>query len=335
MNINELIDELEPQVRQAFLDAVQSVSGSASVARLESLIASGDIEAVLSLLNIAPNMFDPLTQQLTAAYHATGAEYAASLGVQPHARRGVDAMVRWDSTNPRATAWIQTNSAQLVTEISENIRTGIRAHLATSVTDGVAPRRAALDLVGRIDRTTGRRVGGIIGLHSRQIGYVQNAARDLQSRDFRSYLSREARDRRFDSVVRRAARDGVAIPQTTIDRMVARYSDNLLRQRGEDIARTEMLQGFHNAQDEMVNQMVDDGQISRDQVTERWDASEDSATRSSHKFMDGQVADQNGVFTTGAGYRMRYPGDRSLGAPAQEIINCRCRKIVDIDFIRG
>lgn len=335
MDINKLIDELEPEIRQAFLDSIQSVVGNTSISQLEALIAAGRVSDAVELLNVSPSVFDPLVQGLTSAYHSTGAAYAASLGAQHHARRGFTAVVRWDSTNPRANAWVQSTSAQLVTEISENIRAQIQTHLARAISEGVAPRRAALDLVGRIDRSTGRRVGGLIGLHSQQATYVQNAARDLQTGRYASYLDRAARDRRFDSVVMRAARDKTPIPQASIDRMVARYSDNLLRQRGENIARTEMLQGFHNAQDEMVNQMVDDGQISRDQVTERWDASEDSATRSSHQFMDGQTADHNGVFTTGAGYRMRYPGDRSLGAPAEEIINCRCRKIVDIDFIRG
>ena len=30
---------------------------------------------------------------------------------------------------------------------------------------------------------------------------------------------------------------------------------------------------------------------------------------------------------------MMFPGDFSLGAPAEEIINCRCRVIIDLDFI--
>lgn len=54
-----------------------------------------------------------------------------------------------------------------------------------------------------------------------------------------------------------------------------------------------------------------------------WLATADARTRDDHANADGQEAPMDGTFVVG-GYPMRYPGDGSLGAPASEIVNCRC-----------
>ena len=46
-------------------------------------------------------------------------------------------------------------------------------------------------------------------------------------------------------------------------------------------------------------------------------------SRSTHAAAHGQVTGNDGVFTVG-GYRMKHPGDTSLGAPAAEVARCRC-----------
>ncbi|MBX4215693.1 hypothetical protein KW797_01970 [Candidatus Parcubacteria bacterium] len=59
-------------------------------------------------------------------------------------------------------------------------------------------------------------------------------------------------------------------------------------------------------------------------VEEReWLATQDDRTRDDHLAADGQVMGINEPFVIG-GFEMMYPGDDSLGAPLDEIINCRC-----------
>lgn len=54
-----------------------------------------------------------------------------------------------------------------------------------------------------------------------------------------------------------------------------------------------------------------------------WKAHRDELTRPTHAEADGQTVPINEPFVVG-GYRMMFPGDTSLGAPAQEIVRCRC-----------
>ena len=61
--------------------------------------------------------------------------------------------------------------------------------------------------------------------------------------------------------------------------------------------------------------------------TKKWDriwiASSDSRTRDTHAAANGQRCSVDGMFTIG-GSQMKWPGDRSSGAPAHETIHCRC-----------
>ena len=60
------------------------------------------------------------------------------------------------------------------------------------------------------------------------------------------------------------------------------------------------------------------------QIKRRWVCTKDARTRFSHGMADGQiVVGTKQPFNVG-GYKMMFPGDRSLGAPGHEIYNCRC-----------
>ncbi|MDE7399179.1 MAG: hypothetical protein K2N06_06590 [Oscillospiraceae bacterium] len=54
-----------------------------------------------------------------------------------------------------------------------------------------------------------------------------------------------------------------------------------------------------------------------------WKTFGDSRVRPSHKAVDGQRMPLDMPFTVG-GYEMMFPNDSSLGAPAGEVVNCRC-----------
>ena len=61
-------------------------------------------------------------------------------------------------------------------------------------------------------------------------------------------------------------------------------------------------------------------------LEKEWLARRDGVTRDSHLLADGQRVNKVANFKVG-GYNMRYPADSSQGAPAGEIVNCRCTVI--------
>lgn len=86
--------------------------------------------------------------------------------------------------------------------------------------------------------------------------------------------------------------------------------------RAEAIARTETISSC-NYIDQSVWEM-DDHVIGKE-----WSATGGPRTRETHSTASGQRVAKDKPFIVG-GYRMMHPGDNSMGAPAKEIINCRC-----------
>ena len=147
------------------------------------------------------------------------------------------------------------------------------------------------------------------------------------------FRSLTARNKQSDAAIFRAIRDGTTLPQTAIDRAAQGYSNNLLRQRGETIARTETLKALNAGRQEALDQLIENpnNDVRAKDVVRAWDSTGDARTRETHAAADGQVVPQGEAFTVG-GYSMMYPGDTSLGAPAGETVNCRCYSDVRIDF---
>ena len=85
--------------------------------------------------------------------------------------------------------------------------------------------------------------------------------------------------------------------------------------RIRDIARTE------------TNAICDlatlDGFYREGYTKKKWSSFHDNKTRHSHKTADGQVQPLSKPFTVGDSLLM-FPHDSSLGASAEEIVNCRC-----------
>ena len=59
-------------------------------------------------------------------------------------------------------------------------------------------------------------------------------------------------------------------------------------------------------------------------IRRRWMCTKDARTRMSHGKADGQTVNGTKTPFDVGGYKMMFPGDKSLGAPGHEIYNCRC-----------
>ena len=262
--------------------------------------------------------------------------------------------------NERAERIARDLGSKLVTEVVDDTRVLIAQTIRAGLEAGAGPLRTALDIGGRV--VNGKRQGGLVGLHSTQAEYVQSMRTALSStngvgvrrivtdpvtgaqravKDF--WIGRDgtlkstltARNKQSDAAIFRAIRDGTTLPQTAIDRAAQGYSNNLLRQRGETIARTETLKALNAGRQEALDQLIENpnNDVQAQDVVRAWDSTgEDGRTRQSHLDADKQDPVPQGVPFIVGGYSMMYPGDSSMGAPPGETVNCRCYSDIRIDF---
>jgi hypothetical protein len=330
-DINKLIDELEPTVRAAFRKAIKGITGDVRLGLLIEAIKNTNLEAAVRILNIDSAYFRPLEEALRNA-HLTAGDFTFGAVKAAGARKGVQITGGFDSRNFEAEQILRFWSSEQVVGITDSTRLAVRQRLVAAMERGTAPRTVALDLVGRLNKA-GVRSGGIVGLDPAKAQWVSNMRDDLRDQNPR-YFTRELRDRRQDPMIRRMFREGRNIPENKIQSITRLYTGKMQRLRGDAIARTELLGSLHAAQDESLKQLENSGQISSDAVTEEWDSSRDKFTRKSHALVNGTKRQRGVPFTVG-GYPMLYPGDGSLGAPVEELIQCRCHLTIDINFAKG
>jgi len=354
-----LLDQTWPGVRSEFVAAMRQARAGVDMKALEAAIARGDVDAAFRALRFdAADLFKTDTA-ITAAMTA-GGNY--QMGAFQHATRRAPIASRvvqsFGGRNERAERIARDLGSRLVTEVVDDTRVMIAQTIRAGLEAGAGPLRTALDIGGRV--VNGKRQGGLVGLHSTQAEYVQSMRAALSPtngvgvvrivtdpvtgaqravKDF--WIGRDgtlkstltARNKQSDAAIFRAIRDGTTLPQTAIDRAAQGYSNNLLRQRGETIARTETLKALNAGRQEALDQLIENpnNDVRAKDVVRAWDSTGDARTRETHAAADGQVVPQGEAFTVG-GYSMMYPGDSSMGAPPGETVNCRCYSDIRIDF---
>ena len=81
--LDTILAQLEPQVRQAFEDAIADIRSAAQLQAVLGHIEAGNIEAALIALNLRAEFFAPLDDALTRAFHAGGVSALAGLPALP------------------------------------------------------------------------------------------------------------------------------------------------------------------------------------------------------------------------------------------------------------
>lgn len=333
LTLEELLGQFEPQIAQAFYEAVQDVTENVDFGRLVAALERGDLEDAMAALHLSPAAYARLEEAIRNAYLTAGdrtvVEIPRLLDGQGNA-----VVVRFDRRNYRAVAWLRDHSSAAVTRILEDQRSAIRTALASGMQEGVNPRTSALDIVGRTDRMSNQRSGGIIGLTEQQAEFAETAKIELRSGDpalLGNYLERTRRDKRFDSTVRKAIKAEQPVPADVAAKAVAAYKRRLLELRGQTIARTEAMTALQSAKHQAYQQLVDDGSVDEADIERQWVDSHDFRVRHTHRGLNGQRRQLNQAFVSPSGARLMYPGDPR--APAAERIGCRCDVIYRIKYL--
>lgn len=331
-NLWELLKEFAAKIWAALRRAFQRIKDEAVLGDILDALKRDDIERAIDAVRVDRPVFEDFEREIRQAVIAGGDDLTNGLA-KIRNQEGRLIFLRFDARNPRAEQFLKTQSAEkIVGDILAEQRQVIRDTLTEGMERGQNPRATALDVVGRINRDTGRREGGVIGLSDQFAKYVRNAKRELENGDYAAYYSRERRDKRFDRTIAKAEREGKKLTQDQIAKITGRYADRLLELRGEMIGRTEAMSSLMFGKNEAMRQLVDSGQVRPDQVKKVWQATFDRRVRDTHAALDKQTVTLNEAFRSPSGARLMHPMDKSLGAPASEIINCRCNMKFRIDW---
>lgn len=318
---DELLDRMTPAVRDAFIAAIENIRATVKLSEIEGYLRAGDVDAVLRALDLQPEYFAGVRDAIEDAFN-NGGQLQVSLGTSLSA-------LPFNRRHWAAEEWARTNGSRFIAEITESTREGVREAVTIGLQQGPGPGPLARQLVGTMNTSTRKREGGILGLTKQQAAWVMNARRDLENLD-PAYFERNARDRRHDATVRKAIKAGKPLSKADIDRIIRRYSDGLLSYRGGIVARTEAHQALNAGRMAAMRQTAENAGIPLSRVEMKWQATKDLRTRDTHRSMGGQTTQFGEAFVSPRGAVMGFPGDTSRGAPASEVVACRCTVTFEI-----
>lgn len=321
----ELQARYGPETANAFMAAVRDIKRAADVRRVIQALAAGDIEAAIQATNLDPAVYGPMQDAIAQAFRAGGQATAESMPVLRD-ETGARMVFRFDGRNLRVEELLREHSAALVTNIDDDARQGLRLAATAGMERGDNPTTTALNMVGRINRVTGQREGGIIGLTVPQVEFVENARAQLASGDpkaMRAYLERGRRDKRFDRSVTKAIREGKPVPKEIADKAITAYSNQLLKLRGDTLGLNETFTALESSKREAYAQAIESGKVTAQAVTKKWRHLSSENPRVDHVAMAGRVVPFDQPFVLPDGTMMQHPHDPS--APVRHVAGCKCQ----------
>lgn len=324
----QLVDELEPEIRRAFMASVTDLQARVDWRALLAALEAGDIEGAIVALNIAPAAWAEYSSAMSAVYARAGASTIAQIQAG-----GVTSIgVRFNLSNPRAQEWIRLNVTERVVGFSEEQKRVARAVIAEGYSLGQGARTIATDLVGRVQG--GVRQGGVLGLdgpraerlHKVSVGMrtpegVQRLVirHDDGTLGMRYKVNEATRQR-----IMRAYQAGVAVPDAERAISERQYKNALLKDRGDTVASTETANGVMSARMEGWEQAAEAEGYDASAIIKTWRRRGGTKVpRPDHVAMDGvSVTGLHTPFLFADGASLQYAHDPS-GGP-QHIINCSC-----------
>lgn len=295
--IEELLAREGPRIRKRFRQVMQRVKDQRSIAELETALAEGRIAEVLDDVEAAAKSF---AERVTATHLAVAHEVAGQLTAK------LDKLVTYDASNERAVKVLRETRGRLITAITEEQRATIIDALAEGTSAGKNPREQA------------RAIRETLGLTRKQATAVRAYRRQLEQPPPAPAAAEGEEPKPAPK-----PRD-----PKQVERMVDKAAARALNRRAETVARTEALGAVHEGMYAAYGQAIETGTLPAEQIERKWLAGDPPRTRAHHAAMDGQTRPWGEPFVSGHGVALMHPGQ--AGAPADEVVNCRCAVAVRV-----
>lgn len=290
LRVHRRAQQMEPDVRRAFLDALRIIRDALSDADIARLASTGDFELLFREV-----FSDALFQRATIAYRIRLrriVERAFQYTVADLPSGGqVDGIlsVMFDHLNPAVLDAIRTMETRVLTQLAADVRAVVRAVVSQGLADGLAPR------------TIARGLRGVIGLGPTQVQEVENYRDALNGLNGRSVTDYTLRDRRLN-------------PRTPeqIDKAVEAYRKRRIAQNAETTARTATLDAFKQGQRLAWEDAIRQGVVDRGRLRHMWIGVMDARERPTHVAMEHEVQPFDQPYSNGE------------LVPGESTYNCRC-----------
>lgn len=335
-NLDKVLKELERdfsvKVARAFEEAISDIKSDVVLKRVIEALERGDIEAAMDALNIDDAAFNNVRQQLTQAFINSGTSVMSIIKFDPPGE--TRATVRWNISNPDAEEVLSKWVGEKITNITEATKAAARSAMTDRYREGKGPRQIALDVVGRVNKVTKKREGGLLGLNAPQENAVSNMRAYLERGDLKKVLRMSKRDLRFDRSIEKLIREGKKPSKTQIDKWVGRYADKLLKLRGDTIARTETAAAVEQGRFNGFKQGMDAKGYPYHYANKKWRHGGGGVTPRHNHVAENETVVQGllAYFTMPDGAQLLYPHDPD--APASHVINCTCSVLITMDWVR-
>jgi hypothetical protein len=310
-----LADKYEAKIRRKLLEAINSLRSGVKIRELANLIERGasdtEVFAALGLDKTLAHMGSTLDEIHSAVYEGgtlTVAQAAEGISGLPKME------AYFDRASPDVVEYLRDRSSDLVTRITDDVRTNIRTTLADMVAGGEGT-----------PMTAARRLRDSIGLTERQQQAVQNYRRYLEMGDSRAYARNIGRN--AERIINAGFRDNT-MSVSKIDSLVESYTNRLLQSRAQQVAQTEAFRAANTGAHQGWSQIAEQVGIDKGELRRFWVDTNDAHTRDAHRAIPDMNPDGVGLdepFDSPLGPIM-YPGDPDAD-PANSI-NCRCRIVV-------
>ena len=320
---------------KAFLKSVNNLTEQAILTRLADAILTGDTDAVIRILGLNDSVFAPLNEALRETY--IEGSVAAPVGLRPGSY-GARLLVRFNVRNTYAEEWLSAAAGRRVTGYLGEAQQVIQETLLDGLQAGLNPLDTARDLVGALTRGSKVRKGGTIMLTAPRARTVRRVREALLAGDvagLRHYLGLELRDKRFDSLIKKAIKAGGGkFTKEKTQQIVGALADAYLKERARLISRTETLASMNAGKREAFRQATERAGVSADHILREWDSTGDKKVRPDHRHLNGQkVKGLLAPYLLPGGSPIQHPGDMEAGVA--QVANCRCLEYLEVDWFQG
>lgn len=261
----------EPAVARAYVAAVDALRAKLTDAELETLVVTGNVDAILELLDFDAMRFALRDSAIRAATQTPD-------GFAPPANRPNRNLigtwptlvrVRFDTLAPYAVASLRDFESRAIEVLRAEIRAGVIAEIQNGLSRGLNPRETA------------REIRELIGLPENLARAAERYRQELLSgspSDLRAVFERTLRDQRFDRTVLRAIEEKVGLDPKLVDRMVARYAQRAIAFNAETISRTATMDALNLGNRMAWQQALDEGKVLVHELRRFWIVAKDERT---------------------------------------------------------